>query len=37
MLVKEKDERIADLKKVNGQMESVINMLRELGQNSDTK
>ena len=37
MLVKEKDERISDLKKVNGQMESVINMLRELGQNSDTK
>ena len=37
MLVKEKDERIADLKKVNGQMESVINMLRELGHNSDTK
>ena len=37
MLVKEKDERIADLKKVNGQMESVINMLRNLGQNSDTK
>lgn len=37
MLVKEKDERIADLKKVNGQMESVINMLRELGQYSDTK
>ena len=37
MLVKEKDERIADLKKVNGQMESVINMLRELGQNSDKK
>ena len=37
MLVKEKDERIADLKKVNGQMESVINMLREFGQNSDTK
>lgn len=37
MLVKEKDERIADLKKVNGQMESVINMLRELGHNSDIK
>ena len=37
MLVKEKDERIEDLKKVNGQMESVINMLRELGHNSDTK
>lgn len=37
MLVKEKDERIADLKKVNAQMESVINMLRELGQYSDTK
>ena len=37
MLVKEKDERIADLKKVNEQMESVIDMLRVLGQNSDTK
>ena len=37
MLVKEKDERIADLRKVNGQMESVIDMLRVLGQNSDTK
>ena len=37
MLVKEKDERIADLKKVNGQMESVIDMFRVLGQNSDTK
>ncbi len=37
MLVKEKDERIADLKKVNEQMETVIDMLRVLGQNSDTK
>ena len=37
MLVKEKDERIADLKKVNEQMSSVINMYRRLGQNSDTK
>ena len=35
MLVKEKDGRIADLKKVNQQLSDVIGLLNRKGQNSD--
>lgn len=37
MLIKEKDERINDLKKVNGQLETMVDLLKQKGQNSDTK
>jgi DNA-binding XRE family transcriptional regulator len=37
MLIKEKDERISDLKKVNGQLETIVGLLKKQGQNSDTK
>ncbi len=36
MLVKEKDERIADLKKVNQQLSDVVDLLNRKGQNSDS-
>lgn len=36
MLVKEKDGRIADLKKVNQQLSDVIGLLNRKGQNSDS-
>lgn len=36
MLVKEKDERIADLKKVNQQLSDVVELLNSKGQNSDS-
>lgn len=36
MLVKEKDERIADLKKVNQQLSDVVDHLNRKGQNSDS-
>lgn len=34
-VIKEKDERISDLKKVNEQLDSIITILQEKGQNSD--
>lgn len=37
MLIKEKDERINDLKKVNGQLETMVDLLKQKGQNSDSK
>lgn len=37
MLIKEKDERISDLKKVNEQLDSLVDILRERGQKSDSK
>ena len=36
MLVKEKNERIADLKKVNQQLSDVVDLLNRKGQNSDS-
>ena len=37
MLVKEKDERIADLKKIISQLNSLFDVLRKNGQNSDSQ
>lgn len=37
LLVKEKDERISDLKKVNSQLEAVVEILRKHEQNSDSR
>lgn len=37
MLVKEKDERIADLKKIVSQLNSLFEVLRKNGQNSDSQ
>ena len=37
MLVKEKDERIADLKKIISQLNSLFEALRKNGQNSDSQ
>lgn len=36
MLIKEKDERISDLKKVNGQLETLLGLIRKQVQNSDS-
>ena len=35
IVIKEKDERIADLKKVNEQLDSIISIMQEKGQKSD--
>ena len=35
LVIKEKDERIADLKKVNEQLDSIIGIMQEKEQNSD--
>ena len=35
LVIKEKDERIADLKKVNEQLDSIISIMQEKGQKSD--
>lgn len=35
LVIKEKDERITDLKKVNEQLDSIIGIMQEKGQNSD--
>lgn len=35
LVIKEKDDRIADLKKVNEQLDSIIGIMQEKGQNSD--